>query len=227
MPPSSPVMPECYIQSLSTEDAASESPAETRERLKDLFPRNAVRRMTQLGQLIGACLSRVQPGEDDPIVYASAYGETRALESYLESFPTASPTLFQTSIHPSGVQQGLITRQQPIRELFPMTGYERLTARALEVALLTGAERTLLCGGEERGTWMLENRAASDRTFAFALALSSSETGALGRLSLLFTEPSLAPETSLSLPAFFDLLRTRQEFRGQIAPGRFLHLSWT
>ncbi|HRP05610.1 MAG TPA: hypothetical protein PLV87_11925 [Opitutaceae bacterium] len=40
-------MLEAFIESLSTEDPGLESPAETRERLKDQFPRNASRRMTR------------------------------------------------------------------------------------------------------------------------------------------------------------------------------------
>lgn len=238
-------MLDALITALSTEDSGLESPADTRERLKDLFPRSASRRMTQLGQLVGATLNRVGAAENEPIVYASAYGETRALESYLESFPSPSPTLFQTSIHPSGVQQALVARQQPIRELFPLTGSHRLTARALEVALLTGAPRTLLCGGEERGTWMLEYGAASDRTFAFALALTpataaSSDSGALGRLQLGRrasaldrsdptdpTDPTDLPSPPrLPLPEFFELLRTRRPFNGPIASGRWLTLTW-
>lgn len=224
-------MLERFIQALHTEDPGAETPAETRERLKDLFPRNASRRMTQLGQLVGVSLGHIQPGELEPVVYASAYGETRALESYLESFPAPSPTLFQTSIHPSGVQQALIARQQPIRELYPMTGYQRLTARALEVAFLTGAARTLLCGGEERGTWMLEHGAASDRTFAFAIALTEECSGSLGRITLTpdsSPDAAQAPSTGcLPLPQFFDLMRTRQPFKGLIAPGLTLELLWT
>lgn len=225
-------MLEASITAVSTEDAGMESPAETRERLQALFPRNASRRMTQLGQLVGATLNRVGVTEDEPIVYASAYGETRALENYLESFPTPSPTLFQTSIHPSGVQQALVARQQPIRELFPLTGSHRLTARALETALLTGAPRTLLCGGDERGTWMLEHGAASDCTFAFALALARRATGAIGSLQLDCRSDSAPGSTGhlhvppLTLPKFFELLRTRRPFDGPIAFGRWLTLTW-
>ncbi len=231
-------MLDAFITALSTEDSGLETPADTRERLKDLFPRSASRRMTQLGQLVGATLSRVGAAENDPVVYASAFGETRALESYLESFPSPSPTLFQTSIHPSGVQQALVARQQPIRELFPLTGSHHLTARALEVALLTGAPRTLLCGGEERGSWMLEHGAASDRTFAFALALAptsaASDGRALGRLQLgrrvsAFdrSDPTdRPPAPRLPLPEFFELLRTRRPFDGPIAIGQWLTLTW-
>src|SRR5690348_15489769 len=109
-------MLERYLQSLSVADPGHEDAAASRERLKDRFPKGATRRMTQLGLLIGATLDDLGPRSDDALVYASAYAETRALEGFLDSFPSASPTLFQTSIHPSAVQQALITRQLPIAE---------------------------------------------------------------------------------------------------------------
>ena len=83
MPLSSCVMPERYLQLLSLTEAGHEEPAETRERLKDRFPRGATRRMTQLGMLVGATLEEMKLQPDDALVYASAYAETRALESYL------------------------------------------------------------------------------------------------------------------------------------------------
>lgn len=207
-----------------------ESPAETRERLKDRFPRGAGRRMTQLGHLVGATIQNIGATGGEPIVYASANGEARALEAFLDSFPSPSPTLFQTSIHPSGVQQALVATQRPVHQFFPMTGSHRLAARALEVALLCDSPRVILCGGEERGTWMLEHGAASDRTFAFAMTLARNQESALGRIRLdqrpaTSTPGSKAP--ALTLPHFFDLLRTRTPFSGLIASGQWLTLTWT
>ena len=174
-------MLERYLQALSLADVGDEDHAATRERLKERFARGATRRMTQLGLLVGAAIEELAPRADDALVYASAYAETRALEGYLESFPGASPTLFQTSIHPSAVQQALITRQHPVEEFFPLTGRAHLVAHAVQTALLSPVPRVLLCGGEERGTWLLEKKAASDRTFAFALALGHDATGAGGQ----------------------------------------------
>lgn len=207
-----------------------ESPAETRERLKDRFPRGAGRRMTQLGHLVGATLQNIGTTGGEPIVYASANGETRALEAFLDSFPSPSPTLFQTSIHPSGVQQALVATQRPVRQFFPMTGSHRLAARALEVALLCDSNRVILCGGEERGTWMLEHGSASDRTFAFAMTLTRNQEAALGRIRLdqrLATSTPGTDAPALTLPQFFDLLRTRATFSGLIASGQWLTLTWT
>ncbi|MBL9209775.1 MAG: hypothetical protein JNL92_04865 [Opitutaceae bacterium] len=218
-------MLERYVQALSAHDVGLEEPAATRDRLKDRFPRGATRRMTQLGLLVGTALEDLGPGTDDAVVYASAYAETRALEGYLDSFPAASPTLFQTSIHPSAVQQALIGRQLPVREFFPLTGRLHLPAHALQAALLSDASRVLVCGGEERGTWLLERNAASDRTFAFALALVPTAAGALARVRL---EPvdAAVPAVALTLPMFFDALRTRQALDLVAAPGLRLEVEW-
>lgn len=218
-------MLERYLHGLRLEDPGLEEPAVTRERLRDRFPRGATRRMTQLGLLVGATLLDLDPSDEDTVVYASGYAETRALEGYLESFPTASPTLFQTSIHPSGVQQALIGRQQAVRTLLPLTGSRHLVSQALTAALLAPVARVLVCGGEERGTWLLEARAASDRTFAFAFALTAEPTGALARVSL---EPinASAPAEPLPLATFFDALVARRDL-AIITPGASrLSLAW-
>jgi hypothetical protein len=221
----SSVMPERYIHALSTSDASPEDLAATRERLKDRFPRGSTRRMTQLGLLIGAALDELSPGTEDTVVYASAFAESRALESYLDSFPSASPTLFQTSIHPSAVQQALINRQHPIGEFFPLTGRAHLVAHAIQTAMLSPAPRVLLCGGEERGTWLLERGIASDRTFAFAAALSASPDGALACLALNPTADTGEPD-EFTLPEFFDALRSRRPIDCLAAPGVHLTLQW-
>ncbi len=217
-------MLERWITALHTEEASLEEPAATRERLKDRFPRGATRRMTQLGMLVGVALEPLAPGETDTIVYATGFSETRAVEGYLDSFPSASPTLFQTSIHPSAVQQALILRQQAVHQFFPLTGNACLPAQALRVAWLAETPRTLLCGGEERGTWLLENRSASDRSFAFALALSASPVGAIGRLALT---PSFNERAEFALPAFFDVLHARRAFDAPISPSLRLTLDWS
>lgn len=216
-------MLERFVHAVSTTDIAAEDIAVTRERLKDRFPRGATRRMTQLGMLVGAALENMGPRADDAVVYASAYAESRALEGYLDSFPAASPTLFQTSIHPSAVQQALIGRQFAISEFLPITGRGHLAAQAVQAALLCAAPRVLLCGGEERGTWLLDHRQASDRGFSFAVALSQSPDDALGRVTL---EPTDEPATELLLPAFFDLLAARQPIDRVALPGQRLVWQW-
>jgi hypothetical protein len=166
---------------------ASEAAPEARERLREKFPRAALRRMTHLGMLLGSAMDGVALAPEDAVVYASSYAETRALEEFLTSFPAASPLLFQTSIHPGGVQQVLIGRQQPIARLWPLAGRARLVEQALLTALLEPAPRTFVLGGEEKGTWLLEQRMASDGAFAWALELRADPAGAVGRIVLTDT----------------------------------------
>ena len=216
-------MLERYLQAISLADPGPEDPAVTRERLKDRFPRGATRRMTQLGLLVGAVLDELAPRVDDAVVYASGYAESRALEGYLDSFPTASPTLFQTSIHPSAVQQSLIGRQHAVGEFFPLTGRGCLVAQAIQTAALSSASRVLVCGGEERGTWLLEQRAASDRTFAFAFALAAERPGALARIALTRAGKAAG---ELPLTVFFEALVARRSLDVIAAPGLRLTLDW-
>lgn len=176
-------MPERFIHHLRVElPPATEAAAEARSRLAEKFPRTALRRMTHLGLLLGSTLDGVQLSPEDAVVYASSYAETRALEDFLASFPQASPLLFQTSIHPGGVQQVLIGRQQPVSRLWPLAGRKRLVEQALLAALLEPAPRVVLLGGEERGTWLLEQGYASDRAFAFAAVLTRDAAGAAGKM---------------------------------------------
>jgi len=216
-------MIERHIHSVQLENPGTEEPDATRARLRDFFPRGSTRRMTQLGLILGRVLAELNPRPDDTLVYASTYAEGRALEDYLSSFPAASPTLFQLSIHPSAVQQVLIARQQPIGEFFPLTGHRQLVAHALQTALLAGAPRTIFCGGEERGTWLTECGVASAQTFAFAVALSAQPSGAIGTVRLV---PDGGPDGALALPEFFALLLERRPCYQVIAPGLSLDLSW-
>lgn len=216
-------MLERHIQMLVTDDAGGETPAATRVRLKGGFPPGATRRMTTLGLLVGNALARLEPEEGDAIVYASAYAESCALEGFLDSFPTPSPTLFQTSIHPSAVQQILIGRQRAVREFLPLSGGTLLAFHALRASLLSPSPRVILCGGEEKGTWLLEHGLASDRTFAFAAALESAPTQqSVGAVRISRSEGS----GELGLPALFDLLHRKEPFDGMIAPGWRLRLEW-
>ena len=216
-------MLERFLQALSTDLPGDEDPAATRLRLKARFPAGAVRRMTQLGLLVGATLGELLTEQDDTLVYASQFGEGRALESYLDSFPTPSPTLFQTSIQPSGVQQGLIGRQQAIREVFPLCGSPALVAQALLTACTAPAPRVLFCGGDERGTYLIPHGAASDRTFAFACALTQTRTAqSLARLTLA---PGGAPG-ELTLHSWAELLHQRRPFSGPVSVDWRLQLEW-
>lgn len=217
-------MLERFIQNIQTDDAGIETLVETRERLKGSFAPGATRRMTQLGMVVGAAVNKLEPGANDTLVYASTFAESRSLESYLDSFPAASPTLFQTSIHPSGAQQALIGRQRSLGEVFSHSGVEQMPAQSLLTALLAPAARVILCGGEERGDWLVKYYSAQDRTFGYALALTREPGNApLGRLVLM---PSDEPG-ALKQEAWFDLLHQRRAFDGPIALGWRLQLKWS
>ncbi len=209
MPPCFSPMFERSLQLLKVEFAApSETAAEARDRLRDRFPRQAVRRMTHLGLLLGSALEGVALMAEDAVVYASRFAETRALEDYLASFPTPSPLLFQTSIHPGGVQQVLIGRQQSVSRLWPVAGGARLIEQALLAALLETAPRVVLVGGEERGTWLGEYGLASAEAFAFAAVLTRDVAGGSGRVVFRpGTADCGAPEPAPELPAFARALR--------------------
>jgi hypothetical protein len=216
-------MIERQIHSVRTEDPGLEEPAVTRERLRPLFPPGATRRMTQLGLLMGSVLDAVRPGGEDGLVYASSYGESRALHEYLASFPTASPTLFQTSIHPSAIQQVLVARQQPVREFFPFGGRGQMVAHAARAALGSPAPRSIFCGGEERSVQPGSSGTSSSVGFAFALALGASPDGALGSLQL---RESADAAGELALWDFFLALRDRRALNQAAAPGVRLVLAW-
>jgi hypothetical protein len=204
--------------------AAGEAAAEARLRLAEKFPRTALRRMTHLGLLVGSALDGVLLGPEDALVYASTFGETRALEEFLASFPAASPLLFQTSIHPGGVQQVLIGRQQPIARLWPLAGRSRLVEQALLTALLEPAARGALAGGEERGTWMLEHHLASARSFAFAATLTREPASALGRVA--FTPGQPTDDVCPTLENFTQALAERGPLRWHGAGGAWT-LDWS
>ena len=208
-------MTERFIHQLRVEfPPTEETAAAARERLREKFPRNAVRRMTHLGLLVGAALDGTTLGSDDAVVYVSTFSETRALEEFLASFPTASPQLFQTSIHPSAVQQVLIGRQQPLARLWPLAGRTRLVEQALLTALMEPAARVAVVGGEERGTWMLEHGMASARSFAFAAVLTRDATDAVG--SVIFALSAAADEPCPNLETFAVALAERRplDWRG-------------
>lgn len=217
-------MIERYLHHVRTElPAADETAAGARTRLADKFPRTALRRMTHLGLLLGSTLEGAALGPDDALVYASTFAETRALEDFLHSFPGASPLLFQTSIHPGGVQQVLIGRQQPIARLWPLAGQPRLVEQALLIALLEPAARVALAGGEERGSWLLEHGMASDRSFAFAAILTREAAGAAGRVA--FTPGPGADGTGPTLEQFTTALAGRQPLHWSGAGGAW-SLDW-
>ncbi len=218
-------MTERFLHHLRVEvPAENETAAEARLRLAAIFPRTAVRRMTHLGLLVGSCLDGAALGPEDALVYASTFAETRALEDFLLSFPAASPLFFQTSIHPGGVQQVLIGRQQPIARLWPLAGRTRLVEQALLTALIETSPRVALVGGEERGGWLLEHQMASARSFAFAVILTRNPVGATGRVA--FTPGPQSDEVIPTLEDFTLALAGRQPLHWHGSGGAWT-LDWS
>jgi hypothetical protein len=217
-------MLERFIQYASTEaPAAGENTAAMRERLRGRFPPGSARRMTLLGMMVGATLPPDGPGENDAVVYASTYGESPTMEQFLDSFPTPSPTLFQTSIHPSAVQQSLIGRARAVREFLPLAGGVGLPVQSALAVLLNPAPRVWWCGGDERGSWLRENGAASVRSFAFTLVVARERDAAtIGRIAV---EPT-THAGDLRLPEWFDLLQRRENWSGAASSGWCLTLDW-
>lgn len=205
--------------------AATEDAAGARTRLAEKFPRPALRRMTHLGLLVGSALDGLALAPNDSVVYATTFAETRALEDFLGSFPAASPLLFQTSIHPGGLQQVLIGRQQPVGRLWPLAGGPRIVEHALQTVLLEPAPRVVLAGGEERGTWMLEHGMAAARPFAFAAEFRRDAAGALGRVR--FAPQSDAPDAACpTLEEFAQSLAARTPLAWTGAGGAW-SLDWS
>lgn len=225
MPASSSAMPEAYVTYVCTDDAGGEDPAATRARLRAGLSPGFGRRATVLGLMIGGVLRGVMEQCGGTTVYASAYGETRTLADFLDTFPHESPTLFQTSVHPSAVQQVMIERKLPIREYVPLAGGPCLAARALAAALLSPSDTVILCGGEERGSWMADIGMASDRSFAFALALRKVRDAST--LALLRLEAAGGGPGGMAFPAWFDLLHTRGNYNGPVSAEWRLGLDWT
>lgn len=152
--------------------------------VKDLFPSKIRRRMTRLGLMMGELLHGVEIDSNTSIIYVSTFAETLTIEKYLKSFPFVSPQGFQMSIHPSSVEQVCVNRKQPMDRFFPITGKFGLVEMALNTAFLeNNAERIIILGGEERGTWLTDHELASEINEASLLILSKNEKSSLGYVS--------------------------------------------
>lgn len=216
-------MLECHISALHVVDPEGADNAALRDRLKANFPAGASRRMTLLGMMIGSALGGTRVEQIDALVYSSEFGESASLENYLRSFPAASPTLFQTSIHPSAVQQVLIQRQKPVRQLVPLAGGPELVLQSALAAMTSPADEVVWCGGDECGSWLRAAGAVADRSFAFALVLRKQPTAnSLGRLQLTPGEGN----GRLPLADWFECLRDRRSWRGSVGTGWQLGIEW-
>ena len=193
-------MTDWYLKSIETEiHSAEASAAVIRARLKPLFGKQS-RRMTLLGHMVGRVMQNCELNCDTPIIYATTYSETLTIEKYLESFPTPSPTQFQTSIHPSAVEQIAIHQKQAIAQFFPLAGSPELIAlQAIRTALNLAKENVFIVFGEEQGTWLNELGVASPYSFAALLHLTTSPEGSLAKLTY---EPEARTENSYALSVY-------------------------
>lgn len=200
-----------------------ETLTEARAALPPDFPRRSARRMTHLGTLMARVMNDRTPGST--LIYGSTYAETRSLEDYLNSFPDPSPLLFQGSIHPSGMQQVYVHRKTPVGTFLPITGSRHLVASLLETALLADKGRVTVCGGEERGTWMLEQDKASAAAFGWAFDLEPGRHPGDGWLSI-----EAEGRTRLAEPVeherFMDALESRTPLEIWRPRGGAIHLRW-
>jgi hypothetical protein len=175
-------MPKRYIQSFRSifldpaDEAASLHP------VKADLPRRAARRMSRLGIMLHDLLKDTPLNLETTVVYGTRYSESSALETYLDSFPSASPTAFQTSIHPGGVEQALILDQQDIGAFFPLAGARPLMMQMLKLAFTADTPEVVLCGGEEKGNWLTDFGLAHHCSFAFVMRVTDNPAKACGEL---------------------------------------------
>jgi len=213
------------IEAVEYVDGGSGFAADARARLKGEFPGRSARRMTHLGMLVGLCLQKMDVERTVPIIYASAFGESESLEKFIDSFPQASPALFQSSIHPSAVEQGLIARKQPVNRFYPITSDTNLFGQALENCFLLGEENVILLGGEERGDWLCPFRLASDVSFAFGMRFSQRGEG----IGSLVVDRSVKPDLkgSVDFVSAARAIGSRKNFKvPSFALDAWIRLEW-
>lgn len=215
-----------HIKSAHFQTGGEDRVTDARVRYKEQFPGRKARRMTHLGILVDLCLRNIEITDTTALIYASAFAESSSLEDFIDSFPHASPMGFQTSIHPSAVEQSLIMRGRPAQRFYPVTSSQNLAGQALENALLLGDERVVLVGGEERGGWLVPHELASDRSFAFALELESTAEGSIGAVSLREGE-MLGSVPNVELPALFESISKKQALEVvSYALGSWIRIDW-
>lgn len=193
--------------------------------LRQEVGRREARRMSGLGMLLHRVMQDIDPSAFARVIYTTTYTESRFIERFLESFPQPSPMMFQSSIHPGGAEQVLIQRQQAVRDFIPLAGQEGLIVSALDHALLPDGLPILWIGGEEKAGWLTELELASDRSFAYALALSDCPEGAIGQIR--WERAAETTDTQLLLhPAWFEALNAREPGSWNLPEGGTLHLQW-
>ncbi len=226
-------MDERYIKNFRSIELTRENGEAELAGFRTKLPPRQARRMSPLGVLVSEALSGMPFTRDTAILYTTTFTESLALEAFLGSFPYPSPTYFQTSIHPGGIEQALILNQHPVTALYPLAGGAGILSHALRLACADDRPDVLIVAGEEAATWLADLDAASSRTFVWALFLAIETDRAMG--SLTFTSPPSTAakpanatfvQKSPSLHDFGRILKTRQKLDWDTAAGRF-SLKWT
>tara|TARA_B110001450_G_scaffold238265_1_gene245154 strand:- start:234 stop:893 length:660 start_codon:yes stop_codon:yes gene_type:complete len=172
-----------YIQSFDTIFLDKDNEATGLAAAMTNLPKRASRRMSRLGIMLHYLLTDLPLDIQTTLAYGTSFSECRTLESYLDSFPDASPTGFQNSIHPGGIEQALIVNKQAVGAFFPMAGHRNLMMQMLKLAFSAKTPEVILCGGEEKGSWLTDYGLAHNCSFAFAMRLSHDPDGACGELT--------------------------------------------
>lgn len=197
------------ILALETFELPAEPTPEQLTELREGLSRSAARRMTTLGLCLHRVLRSFPTDASIPLIYGTTFAESGALEKYLASFPTPSPLQFQASIHPAGIEQVRVAAQLPLHTFYPFAGREGLASRILQASLLLPQEHVIVCGGEERGQWLVEHGLAGERTFAFALLLGTNERNGP---NVVCCDATPSTETMDGLGPLFDALRVQRTF---------------
>lgn len=167
------------------------------------LPKRSVRRMSRLGIMLHHLLKDMSLDLRTTLIYGTSFSECTSLESYLDSFPHASPTGFQNSIHPSGIEQALILKKQEVGAFFPLAGQNNLMMQMLKLAFSSQAPDVVLCGGEEKGGWLADYALAYGCSFAFAMHTSNSPKGACAEL----IQESTTTKNEHSVPSMEETVR--------------------
>lgn len=197
-------MNKLFLQQIQIAEPFQLLSREERKLFGEGLPAGSLRRMSSLGVMIYFLLKKMDLSDIQQVVYASRHGETNALEGYMDSFPHPSPVKFQTSIHPSSVQQVFIALQQSVPYFLPLAGAAHSILKALQITL-TLQQNPLLILGEEPGSWLVDLDMAYPRGALCMMALSSDVSGAVAELEWS------AEETANFSPDLFEWINLLQK----------------
>lgn len=200
-----------------------------RKAIRAKLPGSSARRFTDVSLAIAEAMEQIEMGPDDDIVFASSWGGTMGLETYLASFPNPSPASFQSAVHAGPLESVLVARKQPLRRLQSIGNLpQTLIPASLRALFQSDAATVHLIVAEEYNPWLHEHGLCGEHTFAGHLRLSKDQDhGVLGRLT--HQDPEAMDESAtppLLSDAFCQQLRLRQPFRvGSACFGAFT-LTW-